>query len=252
MKVPTGSPGPRAAGAAALAVLVLAAAILVAGCVGVADSPAPSPPPSEVTPVEDPWIDLFDGGSTAALRGYGQESIPDSWAVEGGELHALPGPGVDLVTRETFADFELEFEWRVSPAGNSGVLYRVIEVGGPAWTSGPEYQVLDDAEHPDGRDPRTSAAALYALIAPNADKRVEPVGSFNTGRIVVRDGHVEHWLNGSLVVAYEWGGSEVRSHIAASKFRDLPAFMSAEVGGVVLQHHGEEVWFRGVRIRRLG
>ena len=161
------------------------------------------------------------------------------------------GAGVDLVTRETFGDFELEFDWRVSPGGNSGVLYRVIERDAPSWTSGPEYQVLDDSGHPDGGDPRTSAAALYGLIAPNADKRLEPVETFYTGRIVVDDRRVEHWLNGRLVVSYAWGGPEVRSLIEASKFATEPAFMTADSGGVVLQHHGEEVWFRSVRIRPL-
>jgi len=201
--------------------------------------------------MEDAWIALFDGSSAAALRGYGEDSLPASWVVEDGELHALPGSGLDLITRDTFADFELEFDWRVSPAGNSGVLYRVVESDGPSWTSGPEYQVLDDTGHPDGQDARTSAAALYGLIAPNADKRLEPVGTYNTGRIVVDDGHVEHWLNGSRVIDYEWAGADVRSLVGASKFRDLTGFMAAEAGGVLLQHHGEEVWFRNVRIRRL-
>ncbi len=201
--------------------------------------------------MEGPWIALFDGTSTAALRGYGSDAFPTSWVVEDAELHALPGAGVDLVTRETFDDFELEFDWRVSPGGNSGVLYRVVESDAPSWTTGPEYQVLDDSGHPDGRDPRTSAAALYGLIAPNADKRLEAVGTFNTGRIVVHGGQVEHWLNGSRVVDYEWGGADVRTLVDASKFRDLPGFMAADAGGVVLQHHGEEVWFRNVRIRRL-
>lgn len=198
----------------------------------------------------DDWIVLFDGSSTAALRGYGQESFPASWLIEDGELRTVPGTGVDLITRDTFGDFELEFEWRVSPAGNSGVIYRVIESDQPSWTTGPEYQVLDDAGHPDGHDPLTSAAALYGLIAPSDDKRLEAVGAFNTGRIVVRDGHVEHWLNGERVVDYAWGGAEMRSLIDASKFRDLPGFMAADAGGVVLQHHGEEAWFRNVRIRR--
>ena len=195
------------------------------------------------------WIDLFDGTSTAELRGYGQDSFPASWVVEDGELRTIPGSGVDLITNGTFTDFELEFEWRLGEAGNSGVMYRVIESDAPSWASGPEYQVLDDVGHPDGRDPRTSAASLYGLIAPNADKRLEPVGSYNTGRIVVRDGHVEHWLNGRLVLSYEWASPDVRALIGASKFRDTPAFMTADGGAIVLQHHGEEVWFRMVRIR---
>jgi hypothetical protein len=237
---------PRMAGVASLAtVLVLAA------CAGTIDSPAPIVTTPEATPMEDAWIALFDGSSTAALRGYGEEAFPTSWVVEDGELHALPGSGVDLITRDTFGDFELEFDWRVSPGGNSGILYRVVEGEGPSWTSGPEYQVLDDALHPDAQDPRTAAAALYGLIAPNADKRLKPVGAFNAGRIVVSGGRVEHWLDGSPVVTYEWQGSDVRSLVEASKFRGTPGFMSADAGAVVIQHHGEEVWFRNIRIRPL-
>ena len=201
--------------------------------------------------MEDGWTALFDGTSTAALRGYGQDAFPASWEVQGGELHALPGSGVDLISRDTYTDFELEFDWRVGPAGNSGIIYRVLESDAPSWTSGPEYQVLDDDGHPDGQDPRTAAAALYGLIAPNDDKRLEPAGTYNTGRVVIDGGQVEHWLNGTLVVAYDWGGTDVRALIAASKFATEPAFMSAASGGIVLQHHGEEVWFRNVRIRRL-
>ena len=117
------------------------------------------------------WQVLFDGTATDALRGYGMDGFPaDRWAVEAGELRTVPGSGIDLVTRDTFGDFELEFEWRVAPGGNSGVMYRVVETAEPAWTTGPEYQVLDDALHPDGRDPTTSAAALYDLIAPATEQ----------------------------------------------------------------------------------
>ena len=238
------------------AALVLATLLAVTGCAPRGDPSAsgtnlPASNLPEVTPMDDGWIPLFDGTSTAALRGYGQDSFPASWEVQDGELHLLPGTGVDLITRDTYTDFELEFDWRVGRAGNSGVIYRVVESDAPSWTSGPEYQVLDDDEHPDGQDPRTAAAALYGLIAPSADKGLEPVGTFNTGRIVVDHGHVEHWLNGSLVVEYDWNGADVRSLIAASKFATEPTFMSAVAGGVVLQHHGEEAWFRNVRIRRL-
>ena len=151
-----------------------------------------------------------------------------------------------MITPGTFGDFELEFEWRVAPGGNSGVMYRVVETAEPAWTTGPEYQVLDDALHPDGRDSTTSAAALYDLIAPATNKRLEPVGSFNRGRIVVRDGRVEHWLNGERVVSYNWDGSAVRELVAASKFAGLEGFMAAESGHVVFQHHGEEAAFRDI------
>jgi hypothetical protein len=225
---------------------------------------ATATPSVSVEPAEEPamtahstspgeWQVMFDGTVTDALRGYGMDGFPaDRWVVEAGELRTVPGSGIDLVTRDTFGDFELEFEWRVAPGGNSGVMYRVVETAEPAWTTGPEYQVLDDALHPDGRDPTTSAAALYDLIAPATDKRLEPVGSFNRGRIVVRTGRVEHWLNGELVVTYDWDGSAVRDLVAASKFNAFEGFMAAESGHVAFQHHGEEAAFRDIRIRTLG
>ncbi len=233
------------------AVLMLAASLVLLACTPRGQPAATPTNTPEVSPMALGWIDLFDGTSTAELRGYGQDSFPASWVVEAGELRTVPGTGVDLITNGTFTDFELEFAWRLGEAGNSGVMYRVIESDAPSWASGPEYQVLDDVGHPDGRDPRTSAGSLYALIAPNADKRLEPVGSYNTGRIVVRDGHVEHWLNDRLVLKYDWASPDVRALVRASKFRDTPAFMSAGGGAIVLQHHGEEVWFRMVRIRDL-
>lgn len=207
-----------------------------------------------MTPVaSDGWIVLFDGTSTDAWRAYGGDAFPSaSWAVVDGALATVPGSGVDLISRETFTDFELEFAWRVTPAGNGGVMIRVAESDQPSWTTGPEYQVLDDALHPDGGRPETSAGALYDLVAPFADKVLAPVGQFNEARIVVRDGHVEHWLGGVEILAYDWASDATRTLIAASKFRDFPGFMAQEEGHVVLQHHGEAVAYRDVRIRRLG
>jgi hypothetical protein len=201
----------------------------------------------------DGWVVLFDGSGDPALRAYGGASFPvGPWRVESGALRAVPGTGVDLVTDDAYGDFELEFAWRVSAGGNSGVMYRVVESGEPAWTTGPEYQVLDDDRHPDGRRPETSATALYDLAAPSADKRLRPVGDYNDGRIIVRGKVVEHWLNGARVLTYTWGGQDIVARIRASKFANLPTFMAAASGRIVFQHHGEEAWFRDIRIRELG
>jgi hypothetical protein len=198
------------------------------------------------------WSVLFDGLATSGLRGYGMTTFPsDSWLIHDRRLRTVPGQATDLITVETYADFELEFAWRVTPGGNGGVLYRVEETAQPSWTSGPEYQVLDDIAHPDGRDPKTSAGALYGLLEPAADKVLAPVGEDNAGRIVVRDERVEHWLDGRLVLTYDWRSPAIVAGIAQSKFRDLPNFMNLDQGHIVFQHHGEEVAYGAIRVRRL-
>lgn len=198
------------------------------------------------------WQTIFDGKSTDALRGYKMQTFPgDVWKVEAGTLHALPGKGTDLVTKEKFQDFELELEWKVSPGGNSGVIYRVAETEGPPWWTGPEMQILDDEKHHDGKNPLTSAGALYALIAPNEKKHLKAVGEWNRAKIVMRSNHVEHWLNGEKIVEYTWDSAEVKSLIAKSKFKDKPRFMQEEEGHLDFQHHGQEVWLRNIRVRKL-
>ncbi|HAV61716.1 MAG TPA: DUF1080 domain-containing protein [Verrucomicrobiales bacterium] len=208
------------------------------------------------SPSATSWEVLFDGTSmeqaTRNFRGYRKTGFPEGWAMDGEALKTVPGHGgADIMTRQMYANFELEFEWAVSPGGNSGVMYYVAESGEEAWQTGPEYQLLDDAGHADGKNPKTSAGGLYALIAPDVAKMLVPVGQFNRGRIVVNRGHVEHWLNGQRVVEYQWGSPPVQALIAQSKFASLPRFMKERTGYVVFQHHGEEAWLRNIRIRRL-
>jgi hypothetical protein len=157
---------------------------------------------------------------------------------------------IDLITRQQYRHFALELEWRVASGGNSGVLYCVSEALPHAWQSGLEMQLLDDAGHPDGRMPETSAGALYGLIAPR-HRVLQPIGSFNTACIVVCDSHVEHWLNDALVVAYDLRSAAFAALVAHSRFKELRGFARAERGHIALQHHGDVVWFRRLRIRPL-
>jgi hypothetical protein len=232
-----------------------ALATLVAGLLASCASPSLPARSGDAAPsvsATDGWEVLFDGALVRGLRGYGQDTIPaDRWQVEGGRLRTIPGAGVDLITVATYRDVEVELTWAVSPGGNSGLLYGVAETGQPAWTSGPEYQLLDDAGHPDGREPTTSAGALYDLIAPGPSKRLAPVGEDNVSRIVVRGGHVEHWLNHELVLAFDWGSADLASRIAASKFAGMTGFMASIEGHIVIQHHGDTVSFGLIRVRRI-
>jgi hypothetical protein len=202
-----------------------------------------------------PWKTLFDGKSTDAWRGYGRDAFPTTvWKVENGQLKTIVGAKdpVDLITKDKYRDFELELEWKIQPGGNSGVIYRVAELPKPSetWHSGPEMQVLDDAKHADGLDPKKSAGALYALVAPT-NKTLNPPGQWNTVRLVVRGSHVEHWLNGKKVVEADLASPELKALIAASKFNAYPGFAQEREGHVALQFHGDEVAFRNIRIRTL-
>ena len=202
----------------------------------------------------DQWQTLFDGKSLSAFRCYNKPDIPSGiWSIEpDGSLKTVPGvkDGCDLITRDKYKDFEFEVEWKVPAKGNSGIVYRVVEQEGkPSWNSGPEMQVLDDTGHRDGLNATRSAGALYDLVAPKG-QTVNPAGQWNKARIVMKGNHVEHWLNDKKIVEYEWGSPEIQKAVAASKFKDMPLFMKATEGHVAIQHHGEEAWFRNIRVKK--
>lgn len=215
------------------------------------------------------WRLLFDGHSFDGWRGLGRTGVPaEHWVIDNGAIKKLdsgdvpvqadgqPLEGGDLMTVETFDNFELVFEWRISLGGNSGIKYNVSEElstrGGPTHAAlGFEYQVLDDAEHPDGADPDHRTAALYDLIPPGDDKQLRPVGEFNLSRIVFDGNHGEHWLNGAMVLEFDLGTPEMDAALAASKYKDIAGFGDRRKGHIVLQDHGDAAWFRNLKIRVL-
>ena len=201
---------------------------------------------------EGEWIVLFDGKSKDAWRGYQRKAFPEKgWVVDDGAFKTIVGgEHVDLITKQEFRNFELELEWKVSPGGNGGIFYRAGEDDKEIWHSAPEIQVLDDDKHGDGKNPKTSAGSLYALVAP-VGKKLRPVGEFNHSRLVLNGDHGEHWLNGVRVVEYELDSPQLRELIAQSKFKDLPRFAKLPQGSIGLQHHGQEVWYRNIRVREL-
>ena len=222
--------------------------------------PIPSAPTTltNFTPLTDEekragWISLFDGRNTLGWRGYAQDGFPArGWVIEDNTLHHLDqGGGGDIAYDRAFGDFELSLEWRIARGGNSGVFYRVDEADGrPVWHTGAEMQVLDDGVHPDGGNPLTSAGALYGLL-PAEGKQLRPVGEWNHARVVARGTKIEHWLNGRRVVAYDTADSVFAELVAQSKFKNLPGFARAERGLIVLQDHGDRVWYRNLRLRPL-
>lgn len=201
------------------------------------------------------WRILFDGKSTDAFRGFRRDSFPSKcWTVEAGALKTVAdcdkAERVDIITKDKYQDFELELQWRVSPGGNSGVIYLVSEDESETCKTGLEMQILDDTKHPDGKNLKTSAGALFDLSAPT-NKQLRPVGEYNKARLIVRNNHVQHWLNGRRVLEYDLGSDNLKALIAASKFKNFPHFAQNREGYIALQHHGDEVWFRNIRIREL-
>ena len=196
------------------------------------------------------WTVLFDGERVTGLRGYNEVGFPNSWEIVDGTLKTIPGYGVDLISVDIYNNFELELEWKVPEGGNSGIFYFATEEGDYIWQSAPEMQVLDDKKHSDGKNTLTSAGALYAMIAPRKSV-VNPVGEFNQVRIKVKDNHVEHWLNGTKVVEYEYQSDAMWDLVAKSKFNTMPLFAKASEGHIGIQGDHGDIWYRNIRIRKL-
>jgi type 1 glutamine amidotransferase len=203
------------------------------------------------------WEMLFDGKAGGAkFRGFKKDKLPAAWTVEKGTLHFVPpaeGANVergDIVTLDEYGDFEFAVSWKVAPGGNSGIMYRSTEDHNYPWETGPEMQILDNERHNDGKSPLTSAGALYALKACAYDV-ARPAGEWNHARVKVVGTKIEHWLNGFLVVEIDLAGEEYKKLHAGSKFTQMPDFGTRSKGHIALQDHGDNVWFRDIKVRRL-
>jgi hypothetical protein len=193
------------------------------------------------------WTLLFDGRTTAGWRGFKTPEPDAGWTTKDGALSPDPKLSKDIMTQAQFESFELVFDWRIGPKGNSGLMFHVTEAGEETYQSGPEYQVVDNAR---GEPAVDQAGALYALYAPSRDV-TRPVGEFNHSRLIVDHGRAQHWLNGVKVVEYDLNSPEFKAKVAASKFKAWPPFAASPTGHIALQNHGDPVAFRNLKIRRL-
>ena len=201
------------------------------------------------TPAQEGWRSLIEP-SMSAWRGYKEQGMPAGWKVTDGVL--LKDQSInDIVTRDEFDNFDLEFDWKIHQGGNAGVFYRGSEEFDKIYFTAPEYQLLDDARHPDGKSRLTSAGADYALYAAPAGI-VKPADQWNSTRIVARGAHVEHWLNGQKLLEYEVGSPDWETRLKASKFATWPKYGRLTKGRIGIQgDHEGELAIRNMRIRTL-
>jgi len=196
------------------------------------------------------WRALLQDHSAPDWRGWKAPGLPAGWQVDGGVLHK-DGPVDDLVTIGEYGNFELELEWKIGKAGNSGIFYRGTREYDHIYWSAPEYQLLDDANTEDGKSPLTAAGSDYALYGVPAGVS-KPFDEWNETRLVVRGSHVEHWLNGVRVVEYDFGSADWKQRVAASKFSKYPNYGLAARGLIGIQgDHPGALAVRNIRIREL-
>jgi len=195
------------------------------------------------------WKLLFDGKTLNGWRHFrNHEPIKEGWVAEDGCLNRV-GEAGDIISDAEFTDFDLRWEWRLTPGANSGLKYFVTEERASAL--GHEYQLIDDSRHADAlRGAKWQTAAFYDVL-PATNRTIKPVGEWNQARVLAQGNHVEHWLNGAKVLEYELGGETVKAAVAASKFKGVAGFGTKIKGHILLQDHGDEIWFRDLKIREL-
>jgi len=243
-------------GAIARAAIVSQLALIVAGCTPMGNSvPAASSTASGATALTAEqraagWRSLFDGTTTSAWRGYHEATLPAGWRIVDGVL-TKTGSVNDIITKDQFGNFELALDWKLSPGGNAGVFYRGTEEYDHIYWSAPEYQLLDDAGHPDGRSRLTSAGANFGLY-PSPAGIVKPGGEWNSTLIVVNGNNVQHWMNGQKLLEYDLGSPDWEAQVKASKFIAYPHYGRAPRGYIGIQgDHDGALWIRNVRIREI-
>ena len=217
---------------------------------------------SSAAPAASEWTSLFDGKTLSGWHTYGRTTVGSAWQVDSGAIH-LTAPkkmkefqnseGGDIVTNDSYENFDLKLEWKISPKGNSGIIFLVNEDTSKykyTWNTGPEMQVLDNNGHPDGKIKKHRAGDLYDLISSSTEP-VKPVGEWNQAEIKVDNGKLDLSLNGTNVVSTTLWDDNWNKLVAGSKFKDMPGFAKSHSGKIALQDHGNEVWYRNIQIKKL-
>ena len=212
---------------------------------------------------KDGWLLMFDGKTSKGWRGYKKDHFPNGWVIENGTIQCLGSgrgeagskEGGDVIYDKEFQNFELTLEWKISKGGNSGIFYLGEEKLDYIWKTAPEMQVLDNENHPDaklGKDGNRQAGSLYDLI-PAKPQNAKPVGEWNKIEIIVYKGTVVHKQNGVTVLEYHLWTPEWNEMVAKSKFPKLNKDWAevASKGYIGLQDHGDDVWYRNIKIKEL-
>lgn len=205
------------------------------------------------------WVNLFNGKDIKGWHSFNKTGAVKNWEVENGALVCLGSvkgtdTGGDIVSDKQYDNFELAWEWKIDKGSNSGVLYHVVEEPKyeATYDTGPEYQIIDDIGWtPDKLEDWQKTGADYAMHIANGNKKLMPVGQWNTSKIIFDKGHVEHWLNGKKIVEFTAWDADWQKRKADGKWKDHPAYGMASIGHIALQDHGHKAYYRNIKVREL-
>lgn len=237
--------------------LMMLLAITIAGC----NSQSNKTGEETMNKTDDGWVSLFDGKTLTGWHNYGKTTVGEAWKVADGNLYLdttkkegwQTASGGDIVSDEAYEDFHLKLEWKIAPNGNSGIIFYVHEDTAKyefVWHTGPEMQVLDNDGHADGKIPKHRAGDLYDLISCSTET-VKAPGEWNEVEIISKEGKLDLILNGANVVSTVLWDDAWKQLVAGSKFKAWPDFGTYKKGHISLQDHGNTVWYRNIKIKRL-